>query len=118
MVASDLDSRDTILRELRALQKLVVVGKKEDADFFVIYDLTDQATGANVAPNTAGTNQTYLGQMLVFLALPAANGTAIPRILWRTKKTQFFDQTGFTLNRPPAVNATRELVKDLKKMNY
>lgn len=118
VVASDLDSRDTILRELQAFPKLIVVGRKEDAEFFVIFALTDQATGANIAGNTNPVNQTYLGEMVVASARVGTNGETIPRILWRTKKTQFFGPTGLTFNRPPSVNAARELVKELKRLNF
>ncbi|MCM3902252.1 MAG: hypothetical protein ND866_11145 [Pyrinomonadaceae bacterium] len=118
VVATNLDSRDIILRELQALPKLIVVGRKEDAEFFVIFGLTDQATGADVVGNTTPSNQTYLGEMLVVSPRIGINGEPVPRILWRTKKTQNFDATGLTFNRPPAVNATREFVKELKKINY
>ena len=117
VVASDLDSRDTILKELRAFPGLMVVGRKEDAEFFILFALTDQATGANITGNTNPVDQTYLGEMLVFSARAATNGETIARILWRTKKTQVFSSS-ITFNRPPAVNAAREFVKDLKKINY
>jgi len=117
IVASDLDSRDTILKELRSLSKLIVVGRKEDAEFFVLFALTDQATGNNVVSNTNPVDQTYLGEMLVFSVRAGTNGQPIPRILFRTKKTQVFSSS-ITFNRPPAVNAAREFVKELKKINY
>lgn len=118
VLATDLDSRDAILKELRSFSKLVVVGRKEDADFLVLFALTDQATGNNVVSNSNPVNQTYLGEMLVFSVRMGANGNAIPRILWRTKKTQFFGGMGVSFNRPPAVNAARDLAKELKKINY
>lgn len=118
VVATNLDSRDTILRELQALPKLIVVGRKEDAEFYVVFALTDQATGADVVGNTNPSNQTYLGEMLVVSPRVGINGEPVPRILWRTKKTQNFDATGLTFNRPPSVNATREFVKELKKLNF
>ncbi len=117
VVATDLDSRDTILKELQSLQKLIVVGRKEDADFYIIFALTDQATGANIAGNANPVDQTYLGEMLVCSARAGTNGEIIPRILWRTKKTQVFS-SGITFNRHPAVNAAREFVKELKKINF
>src|SRR6266540_2875459 len=46
VAATDLDGRDTILKELRTFPKLVVVGRKDDAEFFILFALTDQATGA------------------------------------------------------------------------
>lgn len=117
ITATDLDSRDTIIRELSTLQKLVVVSRKEDAEFFVIFALTDQATGNNVVSNSNPVNQTNLGEMLVFSVRPGANGVAVPRILWRTKKNQVFTN-GLSFNRPPAVNAARDLVKELRKLNF
>ncbi|HKZ79224.1 MAG TPA: hypothetical protein VJ124_13055 [Pyrinomonadaceae bacterium] len=117
VVASDLDSRDTILKELQKLPKLMVVGRKEDAELFVLFALTDQGTGANIASNTNPVDQTYLGEMLVFSTRAGTNGETIPRILWRTKKTQVFS-SGITFNRHPAVNAAREFVKELEKINY
>lgn len=117
VVATDLDSRDTILRELQPISKLMVVGRKEDAEFFVIFALTDQATGANVVGNTNPSNATYLGEMLVCSTGTGPNGAPVPRILWRTKKTQVFTN-GLTFNRPPPVNATRDFVKELRKLNY
>lgn len=118
VLATDLDSRDAILKELQSFSKMVVVGRKEDADFFVLFALTDQATGNNVASNSNPVNQTYLGEMLVFSTRMGGNGAVIPRILWRTKKTQFFGAMGVSFNRPPAINAARDLAKELKKINY
>jgi hypothetical protein len=86
----------------------------EDAEFFILFALTDQATGANIAGNTNPVDQTYVGEMLVFSTRAGTNGEPIPRILWRTRKTQVFS-SGITFNRHPAINAAREFVKELKK---
>jgi hypothetical protein len=117
--AGDLDSKRIITEELlRAFPKLSAANRLEEAQFIIALQLRDQATGAVVTSNSNLSNATVVGEMMVFTTVPVSTGVPQIRILFRTKKTQSFAQSGLTFNRPPATNAVRDFVKELQKLNF
>ena len=116
--AGDLESKRIITEELlKAFPQLSSANRIEEAQFIVALQLRDQATGA-VITNTNLSNTTIVGEIMVFTTVPVSRGAPQIRILFRTKKTQTFAQSGLTFNRHPATNAVRDFVKELQKLNF
>lgn len=115
----DLESKQIITQELiKAFPKLIVANSEQDAEFFVLLSLTNEATGAIITGSSNPNNQTHIGEMMVFTATPGNNNVPNIRILFKTTKKQFFSANGGTFNRHPATNAAREFAKELQKINF
>jgi hypothetical protein len=89
--SEDLDSRNLILQELRKDQQIEVVGKLEDAEFFIFYGrsfrdngytsfggIFGSVLGTVTTKNTEETAQYYV----LMRGDKLENGSYRPRILW------------------------------------
>lgn len=115
----DLDSKQIINDELLDdYPQLTAATSEQDADFYLLFAMVDQATGAKIVGNASSPNQTQVGEMLVFRSLPSTTGLPNIRIVFRTKKTRVFNNYGGSFNRHPATNATREFTKELKNIKF
>ena len=117
ILTDNLTSRNFIVGELAKYAGLHVVGTEQEADFLIAFVNTAQTTGASVSGGLysaqARTDYKLTGEMV---AATRISDPAHPlRIYWSTRKIQ--DTTnGWTFNRAPEVNATRELIQAFKKM--
>lgn len=115
---ADLQSKSIITDEInKKYPQLTSAAREDDADFYIIFGMVDNS-GAQVSNTNGAVNQTFTGEMMVFTSTPGANCVPNIRILFRTTKTQYFSAAGITFNRHPATNASREFVKELKKINF
>jgi hypothetical protein len=112
VVSTDLTTRDIITKELKKNPSLELVSRKEDAEFFLAFQISDQLTGASVLGTTATTNRTYYGELIALRSV-ISDGQRRIRILWHTQKRQAFTG-GLSFSRHPAVNATRSFLSALK----
>ncbi len=116
---NDLKSRQTISEELvKAFPKLSTASAFEDADFYLVFGMTDN-NGAAVTDNSNRADQTFTGQLMVFRSSPSSSGQPSIRILFRSTKSQTFSPAGISLfQSSPAKNTTKDFVKALDKMNF
>ncbi|HMZ79160.1 MAG TPA: hypothetical protein PLL06_05630 [Acidobacteriota bacterium] len=109
VMSSDTQCREIIVKELNKAKIFEVVGSPEEGEFGVFYETGQGRAGWN----TFG----FAGQFVVY-SKPLQNpDPAKPRmrVLWSTQKMRVYS-SGITFNRHPATNATREFVKQYKKL--
>ena len=115
VIIDNQEARKLILAELAKDPTLIVVGKKEDCEFGITMRWDTETTGASVYFSTVSRNTMTVAEYLVLLRGPIdEQGLRHQRIVWSTTKRQAWS-SGITFNRAPAVNATREFLKVLKK---
>jgi hypothetical protein len=122
--SEDLSSRDLILKELEKDKLLEVVGKPEEAEFFIFYGRSFVDTGYSsfggvfggifgsvTTKNTSEVAEYYIikrGDKL-------ETGGNRPRILWGRQNLKVFHGNALFKSNLPAKNVTRDFVKELKK---
>jgi hypothetical protein len=122
--SEDLDSRNLILQELHKDQQLEVVGKLEDAEFFIFYGRSFFDTGYTsfggifggvfgtvTTKNTAEIAEYYV----VMRGDKLENGSYRPRILWGKQNLKVIRGNAFVKTKLPAQEVTRKFVKELQK---
>jgi hypothetical protein len=103
---TDIDSRQLIAKELAKDPKLTIVAAKEDADVTLYFRLWSEESLA------AGTTlSTVFGSLVVAKTVTRKDQQRL-RICWNTQKNAHV-----RWNAHPAVSATREFLKALKKAN-
>lgn len=103
---TDIDSRQLIAKELAKDPKLTIVDAKEDADVTLYFKLWSEESLA------AGTTlSTVYGSLVVAKTVVRKDQERL-RICWNTQKNAHV-----RWNAHPAVSATREFLKALKKAN-
>jgi len=131
---SDPEARNLITKELAKDNHLQVVDSKKEAEFLILYRKPNLQEASRILP-TLPSGEMKAGEPMVI-----ANGRPVllarikvgefivitnghvdaqhhrhVRILWQTQKYQEI-KDGITLTNHPAVNATRDFLKNLKKV--
>ena len=132
--STDLEARNLITKELAKDNHLQVVDSKKEAEFLILYRKPNLQEASRILP-TLPSGEMKAGEPMVI-----ANGRPVllarikvgefivitnghvdaqhhwhVRILWQTQKYQEI-KDGITLTNHPAVNATRDFLKNLKKV--
>lgn len=123
--SDDLESRDLILRELSKETRLQVVGKLEEAEFFIFYGRSFFDTGyssfggifGGVFGNVTTKNTAEVGEYYVLMRGDKLEGGSYrPRILWGKQNLRVIRGNAFVKSRLPAKDVTRKFVKELLKV--
>jgi hypothetical protein len=121
--SDDLESRGVIL-ELGKGSQLQVVGKLEDAEFFIFYGRSFFDTGyssfggifGGVFGNVATKNTAEVGEYYVLMrGDKLENGAYRPRILWGKQNLRVIRGNAFIKTKLPAKDVTKKFVKELQK---
>lgn len=90
----NLESRERILRELAKYPRLMVVGRKEEADFILLFGANLVRNSPSSLDNFAGIDDSVViyGDMVALRLIKHREGPRI-RILWYTRKRQVFTNT-------------------------
>lgn len=109
VMSLDTKAREIIVKELTKDKRFEVVGSPEQAEFGIVFDGSEQRVGWN----TFG----FTGQFVVFVKPLENPDPEKPRVrvIWTTQKIKAYSG-GLSFNRHPATNATREFVKQMKKL--
>jgi len=109
VMSLDTKARKIIVKELTKDKRFEVVESPEQAEFGIIFDGSEQRVGWN----TFG----FTGQFVVFVKPLENPDPEKPRVrvVWTTQKIKAYSG-GLSFNRHPATNATREFVKQMKKL--
>lgn len=109
VMSLDGKAREIIVKELTKNKRFEVVESPELAEFGVLFDVSEQRAGWN----TFG----FIGQFVVFVKPLEDPNPEKPRVrvLWTTQKVKAYS-SGLSFNRHPATNASREFVKQMKKL--
>jgi hypothetical protein len=113
--SQDYEAREKIIKEMSKAATFRVVGKADEADFFIDYFTGSYTRGATVTGNTVNKNDSLVGELLVSVRGQIdENDKRHLRVVWGKKNTQDY-VNGMTLSRNPATNLTRDFLKALKK---
>jgi hypothetical protein len=122
--SEDLGSRDLILKELKKDKLLEVVGKPEDAEFFIFYGSSFLDTGytsfggifGGVFGNVTTRNVSEVGEYYVIRrGDKLETGGNRPRILWGKQNLKVFRGNPFLKSKVPAKDVTRDFIKELQQ---
>jgi hypothetical protein len=122
--SDDLESRGIILGELAKGSQLQVVGKLEDAEFFIFYGRSFFETGftsfggifGGVFGNVTTKNTAEVGEYYVLMRGDKLEGGAYrPRILWGKQNLRVLRGNAFVKTKLPAKDVTKKFVKELQK---
>lgn len=109
VMSLDTKAREIIVKELTKDNRFEVVESPEQAEFGVVFDVSEQRVGWNMFG--------FTGQFVAFtkpLENPDPTKPRV-RVLWTTQKIKAYSG-GISFNRHPATNATREFIKQMKKL--
>ena len=114
VLTETLGSREKVLKELKKSPYVEVVGRKEEADFYLIFGANLAQDGTSRLNNLVGTSESTVasGGMVAQIRVEAADGTRT-RILWFTEKRQAFIPTGQFFQAPQFNSSWRSLVASL-----
>jgi hypothetical protein len=122
--SDDLESRGVILEELAKGSQLQVVGKLEDAEFFIFYGRSFFDTGyssfggifGGVFGNVTTKNTAEVGEYYVLMrGDKLESGAYRPRILWGKQNLRVIRGNAFIKTKLPAKDVTKKFVKELQK---
>lgn len=122
--SDDLDSRGLILEELSKGSQFQVVGKLEDAEFFIFYGRSFFDTGyssfggifGDVFGNVTTKNTAEVGEYYVFMREDKlGSGAYRPRIIWGKQNLRVVRGNAFIKTKLPAKDITKKFVKELQK---
>ncbi len=122
--SDDLGARDLILQELRKDPQLEVVGKLEEAEFFIFYGRSFFDTGytsfggifGGVFGNMTTKNTAEIAEYYVLMRGDKLDGNSFrPRILWGKQNLRVVRSNAFVKTKLPAQEVTRKFVKELQK---
>ncbi|HST54109.1 MAG TPA: hypothetical protein VLJ61_19030 [Pyrinomonadaceae bacterium] len=122
--SEDLSSRELILKELANDKLLEVVGKPEDAEFFIFYGRSFIDNGyssfggvfGGVFGSVTTKSTSEFGEYYVIKrGDKLETGGNRPRILWGKQNLIVVHGNAFFKSKLPAKEVTREFVKELKK---
>ena len=122
--SDDLESRDLILQELSKESKIQVVGKLEEAEFFIFYGRSFFDTGyssfggifGGVFGNVTTKNTAEVGEYYVLMRGDKLEGGSYrPRILWGKQNLRVIRGNALIKTKLPAKDVTRKFVKELQK---
>lgn len=121
--ADDLEMRKLILEELKKSSQLNVVGKIEEADFFIFYGTSFYATGSTsfggifgniiVSSNTTNTKE-VADYYVIKKGDKIAEGKWRPRIIWGKQNKVVMRSNAFVKTKVPAKEETKKFLKELK----
>jgi hypothetical protein len=122
--SDDLESRGIILEELAKGSQFQVVGKLEEAEFFIFYGRSFFETGyssfggifGGVFGNVTSKNTAEVGEYYVLMrGDKLENGGFRPRILWGKQNLRVVRGNAFVKTKLPAKDVTKKFVKELQK---
>jgi hypothetical protein len=122
--SEDLEARDLILDELGKDSHLQVVGKVEEAEFFIFYGRSFLDTGyssfggifGGVFGNVTTKNTAEVGEYYVFMrGDKLESGAYRPRIIWGKQNLRVFRGNALMKTKLPAKEVTKKFVKELEK---
>lgn len=122
--SDDLESRGVILEELGKGSQLQVVGKLEDAEFFIFYGRSFFDTGyssfggifSGVFGNVTTKTTAEVGEYYVLMrGDKLESGAYRPRILWGKQNLRVIRGNAFIKTKLPAKDVTKKFVKELQK---
>ena len=122
--SDDLESRGIILEELAKGSQLQVVGKLQDAEFFIFYGRSFFDTGyssfggifGGVFGNVTTKNTAEVGEYYVLMRGDKLEGGGYrPRILWGKQNLRVVRGNAFIRTKLPATDVTKKFVKELQK---
>jgi hypothetical protein len=122
--SEDLASRDLILEELAKDSQLQVVGKLEEAEFFIFYGRSFLDTGyssfggifGGVLGSVTTKNTAEVGEYYVLMRGDKLEGGGYrPRILWGKQNLRVVHGNAFIKSKLPAKDVTRKFVKEMEK---
>ncbi|HEX8174078.1 MAG TPA: hypothetical protein VF543_03045 [Pyrinomonadaceae bacterium] len=123
--SDDLESRELILQELSKEPKLQVVGKLEEAEFFIFYGRSFFDTGyssfggifGGVFGNVTTKNTAEVGEYYVLMRGDKIEGNSYrPRILWGKQNLRVIRGNALIKTKLPAKDVTRKFMKELQKV--
>lgn len=121
--SEDLEARGLILEELGKGSQLEVVGKPEDAEFFIFYGRSFFDTGyssfggifGGVFGNVTTKNTAEVGEYYVFMrGDKLESGAYRPRIIWGKQNLRVVRGNAFIKTKLPAKEVTKKFVKELQ----
>jgi hypothetical protein len=121
--SDDLESRGLILKELKGTH-LQVVGKVEDAEFFIFYGRSFFDSGyssfggifGGVFGNVTTKNTAEVGEYYVLMrGDKLETGVYRPRILWGKQNLRVIRGNPFIKTRLPAKDVSKKFLKELEK---
>jgi hypothetical protein len=122
--SDDLDSRELIVTEIAKHSHLQVVGKIEDAEFFIFYGRSFFETGyssfGGIFGGAFGTVTTKtgaeVGEYYVFTrGDKLESGSYRPRIIWGKQNLKVIRGNPFVKTRLPSKDVTKKFLKDFDK---
>ena len=122
--SDDLESRELILKELSKDSKIKVVGKLEEAEFFIFYGRSFFDTGyssfggifGGVFGSVTTKNTSEVGEYYVLMrGDKLESGGYRPRILWGKQNLKVIRGNAFIKTKLPAKSVTRDFLKELQK---
>ncbi len=122
--SDDLEARGLVLEELSKDPQLQVVGKLEDAEFFIFYGRSFFDTGyssfggifGGVFGNVTTKNTAEVGEYYVLMRGDKLEGSAYrPRVLWGKQNLRVVRGNAFIKTKLPAKDVTKKFVKELQK---
>lgn len=107
-------SREKVLKELKKSPYVEVVGRKEEADFYLIFGANLAQDDTSRLNSLVGTSESTVasGEMVAQILVETGDGTRT-RVLWFTEKRQAFISTGQFFQAPQFNSSWRSLVGSL-----
>lgn len=122
--SDDLEARGLVLEELSKDPQLQVVGKLEEAEFFIFYGRSFFDTGyssfggifGGVFGNVTTKNTAEVGEYYVLMrGDKLESGAFRPRIIWGKQNLRVMRGNPFIKTKLPARGVTKNFVKELQK---
>ena len=122
--SDDYEAREMILKELSKDGELKVVGKPEEAEFFIGYGRAFFDTGytafggvfGSIGVSSVSKSTAEVGEFYVLMrGDKLENGSYRPRIIWAKQNLKVFRGNAFFKSKHPAPKITREFMKLLSK---
>lgn len=122
--SEDLESRGLILEELSKGSQLEVVGKLEEAEYFIFYGRSFIDSGyssfggifSGVFGNVTTKNTAEVGEYYVFMrGDKLESGAYRPRIIWGKQNLRVVRGNAFIKTKLPAKDVTKNFVRELQK---
>ena len=120
--ADDFEDRKVIVNELAKASSLLIADSPENADFVLILQMSERRMGTKggwfLDTYIVASDKRYIGEMVALRRGQGNfNGRPRLRIVWSTRKIRDVDGAfGITFNRHPAVNGTRQFLKEFAKV--
>jgi hypothetical protein len=121
--ADDLEMRKLILEELKKGSQLEVVGKIEEADFFIFYGTSFYSTGSTsfggifgniIISSTATNTKEFADYYVIKKGDKIAEGKWRPRIIWGKQNKIVTRSNAFVKTKVPAKEETKKFLKELR----